>query len=309
LLTCPLQRAEAAAPQIQKLNPRVKLHVDTSDIRQKGHEFYGAFDLVIATDLDFPSSSLLNAACRLANNRPFYAAGAHGFYGYIFVDLASHEYIIERVKPNIPTKLGKETITREIIATQTKKENGQIMETVTKRELYSPLILANSSPLPTSIRNVRRRLRQVTPLLSCLRALWDFQKMHNHTPQHNRADLVAFTELATQKHSELQLPPETLKSEFLRKFLQNLGSELAPVTAILGGLLAQDVINVLGKREQPIQNLCLFDGEEYNVPVYSLYGAFDDDENAANGVNGLGTNGLSVVPTRVQNGSAEAIML
>lgn len=273
-----------------------------------------SFDLVIATDLDFPTTSLLNAACRLANNRPFYAAGAHGFYGYIFVDLSSHDYIIERAKPNIPTVIGPETFTRSIIATQTKKENGQIRETVTKRELYSPLVLANTSPLPSSIRNVRRRLRQVTPLLSCLRALWDFEKEYSHMPQHNSTDLRAFTQLATDKHKELSLPMETLKSDFLRKFLQNLGSELAPVTAMLGGLLAQDVINVLGKREQPIQNLCLFDGEEYNVPVYALYPSFDSEEKAsANGVNGLGTNGLSAAASAdlpLQNGAAaDAVMM
>lgn len=67
------------------------------------------------------------------------------------------------------------------------------------------------------------------------------------------------------------LPPDTLRSEFLRSFLQNIGSEIAPVTAFLGGQLAQDVINVLGQREQPIQNFLLFDGEESNGPVYALH--------------------------------------
>jgi hypothetical protein len=41
-------------------------------------------------------------------------------------------------------------------------------------------------------------------------------------------------------------------------------------------MLAQDAINVLGKREQPIQNLVLFDGEEYQAPMYSLHPIFND---------------------------------
>ena len=82
--------------------------------------------------------------------------------------------------------------------------------------------------------------------------------------------------MAQEKHSELQLPSETLKSDFLRSFLQNLGSEIAPVTAFLGGQLAQDVINVLGKREQPIQNLMLFDAEETLGVIYSLHPLFED---------------------------------
>jgi ubiquitin-like 1-activating enzyme E1 A len=51
---------------------------------------------------------------------------------------------------------------------------------------------------------------------------------------------------------------------------------MAPVTAFLGGQLAQDVINVLGNREQPIQNLMLFDGEESAGPVYTLHPIFPD---------------------------------
>jgi ubiquitin-like 1-activating enzyme E1 A len=80
-----------------------------------------------------------------------------------------------------------------------------------------------------------------------------------------------FTVLATQKHKALGLPDETLNSEVLRKFLQNLGSEIAPVTAVLGGQLAQDVINVLGARQQPIQNLVVFDGDTMDAPMYALH--------------------------------------
>ena len=80
-----------------------------------------------------------------------------------------------------------------------------------------------------------------------------------------------FTSLANEKHKELLLPIETLRADFLRMFLQNLGSEIAPVCAFLGGALAQDVINVLGQREQPLQNMLLFDGETFEAPVYALH--------------------------------------
>lgn len=41
--------------------------------------------------------------------------------------------------------------------------------------------------------------------------------------------------------------------------------------AVLGAQVAQDVINVLGGREQPVQNMMLFDGEASVAPVYALY--------------------------------------
>ncbi|KAF2490565.1 hypothetical protein BU16DRAFT_531050 [Lophium mytilinum] len=268
-------RAQAAAPQIQKLNPRVNVKALTGNILLQGPDFYNPYDVVIATDLDFTTLTTINAATRLSNT-PFYAAGAHGFYGYIFADLISHDYNIERDKPNMETLIRPESATRSIISVSTKKESGKTIEMVTKRELYSPLLLANSSPLPPEYLRNRRKLKLVSPLLTCLRALWDYQKESGATlPSHQHADLHRFTTLATEKHKEFQLPADTLKSEFLRSFLQNLGSELAPVTAFLGGQLAQDVINVLGKRLQPIQNLLLFNGEESSAPVYALHPIFD----------------------------------
>ena len=240
----------------------------------KQPDFYAMFDMVIATDLDLLPLSTINASCRFVN-KPFYAAGSHGFYGFIFADLISHDYVIEREKSNVPTQFKAETVTRSIVGTSTKKENGKQIEMVTKRELYTPINLANTSPLQPDQLSTWRRKMQITPLLTCLRALWEFQAASGRSlPTHSHADLQQFTTLATEKHKELQLPSETLRSEFLRSFLQNVGSEIAPVTAFLGGQLAQDVINVLGQREQPIQNFLLFDSEESKGPVYALHPIF-----------------------------------
>lgn len=249
------------------------LHVDTENIKQKAPEFFAPFDIIIATDMNLATLSTINAFCRLCN-RSFYAAGSHGFYDYIFADFISHDYVIEREKSNISTVLKAETVTRFIVATSTKKEHGKLVEMVTKREIYSLILLANSSPVPQEHLSSRRRKLQISSLLTCLKALWEFQSISGTLSSHSHADLELFTILATEKHKELQLPVETLRSEFLRSFLQNLGSELAPVIAFLGGQLAQDVINVLGRREQPIQNFLLFDGEDSKGPIYALHPIF-----------------------------------
>ena len=202
----------------------------------------------------------------------------------------------------MPTQLKPETKTRRIIASTTKKENGKLIELVTKEEIYSPIVLANSSPLPQFELSSRRRKLAVTPLLSCLRALWEYQPLvQTSYPTHSHADIKLFTQLATEKHKELQLPTETLRAEFLRTFLQNLGSEISPVCAFLGGQLAQDVINVVGGKEQPIQNMLLFDGEESKGPVYALHSIFaplKGETNSGNGtglLGGLAPNGSAMV--------------
>ncbi|PYH30470.1 E1 ubiquitin-activating protein AOS1 [Aspergillus neoniger CBS 115656] len=273
-------RAQAAAPSVRAMNPRVQLHIDTEDIHLKQPDFFAQFDITIATELDFATYTTINAACRIAN-RPFYAAGLHGFYGFMFADLISHDFVIERTKPNVPSAT-QETPTRSILNITTKKENEKVIEMVTKREVYSPLILANTSPLPEEFTRIARKRKQVTPLLTCLRALWEYQKSSGGAlPTFSHQDLELFTKHARDCHQELKLDITTLDAGFLRTFLQNLGSELSPVAACVGGYLAQDVINVLSAREHPLQNMLLFDGERSAAPIYPLHPFFPPEvENA-----------------------------
>ncbi|XXH04859.1 hypothetical protein Hte_011281 [Hypoxylon texense] len=265
-------RAQAAASRIQKLNPRVRVIADSGSIMTKGASFFRDFDIVIATDLSPTLLAFINTATRL-HNRQFYAAGTYGLYGYIFCDLIEHDYVLQREKPNVPTSLGPETRTRSIIKVENQKEGGKSIEKVQKRELYSTWDLASdTSILPPEYLKSKRRLKAVTPALSCLRALWAFQQLNgDRFPGHNQQDLQAFTRSATHNHQLLSLPSETLRSEFLRSFLQNVGCEIAPVTAILGGQLAQDVINVRGQRQQPIQNMVVFDGDKMEAEMYPLH--------------------------------------
>ncbi|RAL05604.1 E1 ubiquitin-activating protein AOS1 [Aspergillus ibericus CBS 121593] len=266
-------RAQAAAPSVRAMNPRVQLHIDTEDVHLKQPDFFAQFDITIATELDFATYTTINAACRIAN-RPFYAAGLHGFYGFVFADLISHDFVIERSKSNVPSPT-QETPTRSILHITTKKDNEKVIEMVTKREVYSPLILANTSPLPEDFTRIARKRKQVTPLLTCLRALWEYQKSSGGAlPTFSHQDLEVFTKHARDCHQELKLDITTLDAGFLRTFLQNLGSELSPVAAFVGGSLAQDVINVLSAREQPLQNMLLFDGERSAAPIYPLHPFF-----------------------------------
>jgi len=249
------------------------IHVETRDIFSLPTSYFEGFDIIIGTDLPIQGLNTLNAHARMCK-KAFYAAASHGMYGYVFADLIEHTYVITRAKSNVPTKPGPETATRTILTSTTEKQNGKDVELVQKRESYQPLILANTSPLPQSYLDSTRRLRNVTPLLPCLRALWEFEK--TVVPLRNlsatsSADFATFKSLASQMGRELQLPASSLTDAFISAFLTNLHAELSPVCAFLGAQLAQDVINVLGNREQPIQNMLLFDAEESLAPVYALY--------------------------------------
>ncbi|EPE35459.1 Activating enzyme of the ubiquitin-like protein [Glarea lozoyensis ATCC 20868] len=287
-------RAEAAAPQIRKLNPRVKVVVDTTPEAEVKSDYYSQFDVVIAIDLAPMRLGLINTMTRFYRKR-FYAAGLHGMYGFIFSDLIEHDYLVEREKGNRPTTLGQETRSRSVVNVSQKKENGKNIELVTKREEYATWILcSDGARLPEEFLKSRRRLKAVTPILSCFRALWAFLDMNNgRFPSPSiREDIASFTLLATAKHKALGLPEETMKSEVLRKFLGGLNTEISPVAAVLGGQLAQDVINVLGARQQPIQNTVIFDGDTMESPMFVLHP--DGEE--------LGTELLATSNVNMDNG-------
>ncbi|KAI5291776.1 hypothetical protein KEM52_000070 [Ascosphaera acerosa] len=300
-------RATAAEPQIREMNPRVKVAALDEDVRARGPDFFARFDIVIGTDLDFTSMTTVSAACRVAR-RPSYVAGTHGFFGFIFSDLISHDFVIERTKSNVPSRsiVGKaETKTRRVLSVTEKRDPAAAsggnatsqtptLEVVTKREVYHPFLLANTSPLPEEYTATARKRRQVSPVLPCLRALWEYERAHRPSPApepkggatpamsslptFEPASLAEFTRMAHERHLELRLDPETLTASFLRSFIQNLGCELAPVAAFLGGALAQDVINVLSAREQPLQNFLVFDGESNTAPIYPLHPFFPSAE-------------------------------
>lgn len=101
-------------------------------------------------------------------------------------------------------------------------------------------------------------------------ASWQFYQAKAHRPTYVSEEIKEFTKLAEAASSKLGLPSQHLQSSFLASFLQNCTAEIAPVCAILGGVLAQDVINVLGKREQPIQNFFVFDGDSNAAPILTL---------------------------------------
>jgi len=250
---------------------------------------FTAFSIVIGTDQTFAELQALNAACRLARVG-FYGAATLGLYGYVFADLLTHDFVIERERSNVAARVGPETTTRSVTRSSTTRgDDGRLRELVAKRELYSPLALAATAPLPAANTASRRRRLRVSPALSCVRALWDFQirtarlfpvleeapataAASPSSPSSSSSDLRTFTTLATAQHQMLALPPETLRADFIRSFMQGCGAELAPTCAILGGELAQDVIDVVGgRREQPIQNLLVWDGEEVRGEIYAMH--------------------------------------
>jgi len=70
----------------QKLNPNVKVIVDTTPIEENVDSFVNSFDVVIATECSPSTYARLSDNCRKANVKLF-IADVYGLFGYFYQDV------------------------------------------------------------------------------------------------------------------------------------------------------------------------------------------------------------------------------
>lgn len=258
-------RAEAACPRIQKLNSRVEINLETSvtDAKELTEEWLSQFNTVLATGLKYEELCHINEITH-KHKQSFFAADLNGLYGFVFADLVEHTFKIEREKPNIPTKIGPETKTRSIVSSVSKKDSGKHVEILTKLEKYRPLkeVVENAVSGSFGAQFKGRRLLKISPLLPIQLAYWT-------TPK-EELNFDSFKAHVTQKAADLGLPTGIIQDSVIQSFLSSVHAELSPVASVLGGVLAQDILNVLSLKEQPIQNFFIFNGDSNEGPIYTL---------------------------------------
>jgi ubiquitin-like 1-activating enzyme E1 A len=234
-----LKRLDTAKSRIESLNPLVTVETitDTSfSDDEKFESIIKSVDLVCATDLSRDGLLRLNDTCR-KHQKPFYAGGTYGLLGYIFCDLLSHEFLAsDRSAPKNQSKSIKTT--------------------------------AVYPPLSSAIRHrwsalTKRQTKEVNPtIFFAVAAIWQFESQHNKLPD----DLDQTDELESISNSlisEADVNKQVLTRaprELLESLSTTASHEFSPVCAIVGGMLAQDILKALGGREPPIANFFVFDG-------------------------------------------------
>ncbi|KAI8146219.1 hypothetical protein BJV82DRAFT_409141 [Fennellomyces sp. T-0311] len=225
-------RAEASATAIQNLNPRVQVIVDQEDIASKPDSFFDTFDIVCLFHKQIDILTRVNELRRKVG-KPFYAADAFGWFGYIFCDLVEHTYIEERKSEPAGKKAHEEPRVQRTTC-------------VEKYISFSQSIQADWSTRG-------KKVKRMSPLSFVIHVLLKFQEKHGHLPTGQEVE-----ELIEQKASYLESmgvqDANLLSDELLRNAIDLLDTEMAPVAAIVGGVLAQEMIKVLSAKELPIQN-------------------------------------------------------
>ncbi|KAG4305754.1 hypothetical protein PORY_000664 [Pneumocystis oryctolagi] len=236
--------ADAVSRVLKRFNPSVILRVNTTPIYDISDDYFSTFDLVIATELELDLIIHLNTICR-EKKIPFYSCAMYGFYGYIFVDLIKHTYSIEK-KTHISSKKKARIEYTEQYCSFSEAINHEYGKTLTEK-----------------------RKKKVSPFLPGILGLLQFQKQFCRFPT-NSSEMSQYLFLVKEINQKLALSDENLKESELIHLAKNANHKWSPIASVIGGVLSQDVLNVLSKQERPIQNWFIFDGENCIGPIYQI---------------------------------------
>ncbi|KAF9426575.1 SUMO-activating enzyme subunit 1 [Podila epigama] len=237
-------RAEAAAVNARLLNPRVKVLLDQDDIVNKPNEFFTSFDIVCLTGCNPEQMIRIDNACR-GTKTGVYAAGVHGFFGYIFCDLTKHDY-------------------REESHSSTITKNGHEPETMIVEKSQTYPSFSDTLKVTWAFPKLRALRRKVSPLFFALQVLWKFQQQHDgKLPDASRdEDLETLFKLRDEKLRDAQVDAALVDNHLLQTLASTAKAEIAPVCAIVGGFLAQDILKTLSGKDAPLYNYFLYNGLE-----------------------------------------------
>ncbi|CAB4253913.1 similar to Saccharomyces cerevisiae YPR180W AOS1 Subunit of a heterodimeric nuclear SUMO activating enzyme (E1) with Uba2p [Maudiozyma barnettii] len=254
-------KVDVCSPKIKDLNPRVNLTVDSDSLANKDELFFKQFDLIVATELRKDQITELNRISRKLNIS-LYVTGSNGLFSYIFVDLIEFVSEEEKLKTGRTTLTGEISSNRTIIEVDTRVDDDdpkKIFETIKTRNSYKPFddMLQTATLEGKLTKRQVKRVNSIVPLtISYLTKIpSSVEELHKNT-------------LSTC--DKLGIQSSTLKDEYIQQFYKQANVEFAPVAAIIGGAVAQDVINILGKRQSPLNNFIVFDGITLEMPIYEL---------------------------------------
>lgn len=259
------KRLDAAKVRVQDLNPRVDITFDSDDFKSKNKEYFSEFDLVIGSQLSKNEMIELNNITR-SFNIPLYLAGSNGLFAYIFVDLIEFDAEDKKAKSVRATTIGKISQNTEIIDVQgceNEEDNNKVYEVIKTRHYYKTFDeMLKSATLKNKLN--RRQMKTLSSAVPLTLALFALDNVKGCLEENDlRKEAIAVCR-------QLEVPESSLNDRYIKQFVKQVGVEFSPVSAIIGGAVAQNVINILGKRQSPLNNFIVLDGITLDMPIFEM---------------------------------------
>uniref|UniRef100_A0A8C4X2B1 SUMO-activating enzyme subunit 1 n=1 Tax=Erpetoichthys calabaricus TaxID=27687 RepID=A0A8C4X2B1_ERPCA len=221
-------RAHASLERAQYLNPMVEVKADNENVENKSDDFFLQFDAVCLTCCSRDLMIKIDQLCH-KHQIKFFAGDVFGYHGFTFADLGvEHEFVEEKpkmVKPSQEISDGPEA----------KKPKIDPNETMMVKKISS------FCQLKDALENLLKR----TPN--------DYFLLQGEI-------LCKSTAVSFTKPSVLQQVTCIISDLLFNTFVCWCFSEMAPVCAVVGGVLGQEIVKALSQRDAPHRNFFFFDG-------------------------------------------------
>uniref|UniRef100_A0A6J0T687 SUMO-activating enzyme subunit 1 n=1 Tax=Pogona vitticeps TaxID=103695 RepID=A0A6J0T687_9SAUR len=253
-------RAEASLERARDLNPMVDVKADSENIAQKPEEFFTCFDVVCLTCCSQESLLKVEQICQ-KNNIKFFTGDVFGYHGYMFANLGEHEFVEEK------TKVAKASQGVED-GPETKKAKLDFTETTLVKKRVAFCLLKEALALSWSSEKAQAALKRTAPDYFLLQVLLRFRTEKGRDPslQNCAEDAERLLQLRTEVLGSLGVAVDLLPDDFASYCF----SEMAPVCAVVGGVLSQEVVKALSQRDSPLNNFFFFNGMKGSGIVESL---------------------------------------
>ncbi|KAL4450085.1 hypothetical protein ABPG77_010754 [Micractinium sp. CCAP 211/92] len=221
--------AEACVATLQEMNPFVRVSALPGPLPAAFKpEALQQHDLLLVCGQPAGTVAAAAAACRQAGV-PFYAGASRGIYGWAFADLQEHRYVEERKE---------------------EQADGSTSKSV---EEHTARFARWNEALGCSLRGVS--LKRLSKLYLLLRAAARFEQQHGRFPA--AADADALAAAWADEAGAAGVDAAALPAEALAAYASD-GEDMPAINAIVGGVVANEVIKAVGRKGAPINNLFLF---------------------------------------------------
>uniref|UniRef100_T1JJP0 SUMO-activating enzyme subunit 1 n=1 Tax=Strigamia maritima TaxID=126957 RepID=T1JJP0_STRMM len=235
-------RAESSVAQAQQLNPMVDVKADSESLSQKADGFLLNFDVVIMTNSRKEEMIRVDSFCR-KNNLKFFAGDVFGFFGYSFEDLHNYTFV-EEVKGYFDEN-----------DTKQKEQQTKLMK---KTLTFSSLQAALEKDWSTE--DSSHQMKTLSSSYLILRTLLQFCSTKGRRPalSNSNEDSTNLCSLNDQLLEDIGMSKDRVNT----KIFWSVYAELSPVCAIVGGVLAQEVIKAVSCKDTPHNNFFFYNAME-----------------------------------------------
>jgi len=273
------------------------LPVDKGAVLQKAEELIASeeYDMVVCVDRSIDECLKINAACRQTTKPTMFNMGAvHGWFGYSFSDFGDDfEFAMEVLKPLPGEKAGApilETVsdddepenkrprlhsraggdTKPKDSKDESKDAPKEKIIIRKQTSFNSLsdVFNNQSTGPGEGRR-RSRIAPYPVGFYIFQIMAEFRFQHKRNPQllSKSEDVRA---LLVERNAVLSQLGD-IKIDIPENFASSLFEQMPAVCAIVGGVMVQEIIKAISKKDEPINNFFFYNpfdstGDNAKIP-------------------------------------------